>query len=116
DRLLTLGSVDDQIDLVILDHVHNVRPTLPHLVYPAAGDSRFGERPRRSLRGEKLEAAFDELARKPHRTALIAVPHTDEAYAVTRQGHARSGLGLGICLAERPPSAHHLARRLHFRT
>ena len=44
DRLLALGGVDDQIDLVVLDHVDDVRPALAHLVDAPALDAGGLER------------------------------------------------------------------------
>src|ERR1700722_12286863 len=113
--LLTLGGVDDKVNLIVFDHIHYVRSSFANLVDAPAGDTRLSQRVRRPLRGEDLEATLDELTSKPYRTRLIAVTHTDEAYAVTRQRHARSGLSFGIGLSERPPGAHDLTRGLHLR-
>src|ERR1700720_1117773 len=113
DGLLAFGRVHDQIDLVVLDHVHDVWPSLANFVNATTDNARLSQRSCRPLRGEYLEAFLDEPTRKHHRPGFIAVTHTDEAYAVARQGHARSGLGLGISLTEGSPRAHHFARGLH---
>ncbi len=113
--VLALGGVDDQVDLVVLDHVHDVRPALAHLVHPAAGNAGLGQRACRALGRHHLEAALDQRARQLHRAGLVAVAHADEAHALARQRHARGGLRLGVGLAEGAARAHHLARGLHLR-
>ena len=60
DRLFALGRVDDQADLAVLDHVHDVRAALAHLVDAAARHAALGERLRRPARRDDLEAALDE--------------------------------------------------------
>src|ERR1700730_4043830 len=56
DGLLAFGSVDDEIDLVVLDHVHDMRPSLANLVDTTTHNACLSQRSRRPLRGEYLEA------------------------------------------------------------
>src|SRR5579864_2121472 len=92
--VLSLRGVDDEVDFIVLDHVHDMRPPLTDLVYPTAGDSGVLERQSRPMCGQYLEAPLDELPRKHHRTRLIPVANADEAYPLARQRHARCSLGL----------------------
>src|SRR5579863_7863361 len=81
---LTLGGVDDQVNLVVLDHIHDMRPAFAYLVHSAAGDARLRQRARRAFRRHGLEAAGNEPPRKLHRARLVAVAYADEAHARSR--------------------------------
>src|SRR5882757_5653643 len=81
-RLLPFRRIDDQVDFVVLDHVHNVRPALPYLVHPAAGNARFLERARRAIGRQYLKPPLDEVTGEPDRARLVAVPHANKAYAL----------------------------------
>ena len=63
DGLLALGGVDDQVDLVVLDHVDDVRAALAHLVDAAAGDAGVASSACAVPSvATKLEAVLDQLA------------------------------------------------------
>ncbi len=44
DGLLAFGCVHDECDLIVLDHVHNMRPALANLIDPAAFNPRGMQR------------------------------------------------------------------------
>src|SRR5262245_56013249 len=100
DRLLALGGVHDEIELVVLDHVHDMRPSLTDLVRAAAGHAGLLQNPRSAIGGYDFEAMRDEALREIHGAGLVPLPHADEAHTPARQGHARGGLRLGIRLTE----------------
>ncbi len=56
DRELAFGGVHDQVDLVVLDHVHDVRTALAHLVHATARDARLFQHFRRAFGADQLEA------------------------------------------------------------
>src|SRR3954465_8784484 len=49
DRLLAFGGVHDEADLVVLDHVDDVRPSLAHLVRAPTLDAGRFERGSRAM-------------------------------------------------------------------
>ena len=116
DRLLALGGVDDQVDLVVLDHVDDVRAALAHLVDAPAGDAgrRRARAPCRSVATSSKPRAISVCA-SGTAAGLVAIAHADQAHAVARQHHARGALRLRIGLAEGAAGAHDLAGRLHLR-
>ena len=115
-RLLALGGIDDQSDLVVFYHIDDVRATLAHFVDAPADDARLLQHLRGAAGGGDLEAARDQHLREQHRAGLVAVAHADEAQAARRQDHPGGGLRLGIGLAEGVPGAHDFARGFHLRT
>ena len=60
DGLLAFGGIDDEADLVVLDHVDDVRSTFAYLVDPPAPDAAVGQRPSRTARGHDLESPLVE--------------------------------------------------------
>src|ERR1700686_3903249 len=98
-RLLAFGGIDDQRHLVVFYHIDDVRATLPHLVDPPAGHSRFFEHQGRAAGGGNFKAARNQHLRQHHRARLVAVAHADEAQSVRRQSHPGRRLRLGVGLA-----------------
>ena len=65
DRALLLDDrVDDQRDLVVLDHVDDVRLSLEHLVDDSDRHARIGQRFRGAARGHELEVELVENPRQ----------------------------------------------------
>ncbi len=92
-----------------------MRPSFSHFIHPAARNPRLVQGLGRSLRRQDLETTLYELLGETHCTGFIPVAYADKAYALARQRHPRGGLSLGVSLPERPPRAHDLPSRFHFR-
>ena len=101
DRLAAFGGVDDQRDLVVLDHVDDVRTALAHLVDALAGQARCLDHLRRAVGGDDVEAARDQSPRHLHGTGLVALAHAEQRPALARQRRCRS----------RPAPSHRPRRR-----
>ena len=113
---LLFDGVNDQRDLVILDHVHDVRATFANLV-----DDSHRAHPgllqiiRRSLRRDDLETHLDKFARHIDSLGPIGLLDADKGRARRRQARASRKLALDESLGEGLADPHHLARGLHLR-
>src|SRR5688572_33039909 len=92
DRLLTLGRVDDQGQLAVLDHVDDVRSPLAHLVDTLAHDSAVLQSFGGAARRYDLEAARDQHLAEFDDAGLVAVTRADDSESAARQAAARGEL------------------------
>src|SRR3569623_786530 len=80
-RQLPLRRVDDEVDLVVLDHVNDMTPAFPYLIYTATGNSGLLEGLCRSIGRQHLKPPLNELPGKPDCPRLVPISHADEAYS-----------------------------------
>src|SRR5262245_39660174 len=66
-------SVDDQIDLIALDQIDDVRSSFVDLVDTIAGNPGFDQKAGRPARGDNPEAEFVQTFCDPYRVLLIII-------------------------------------------
>ena len=119
DRLGAFGRIDNETDLVVLEHIHDVRPSLRHLIDPmalevAASNLALNQVGRiMTVSGiplAQVEETFDLVAAN-----LTAALLTDMAEGLTSRIDGRGWLLLGGILAEQVEEVVECFRRLHFR-
>src|SRR6056297_21894 len=74
----TLGGVDDQLNLAVLDGIHDGRPALTHLVDPRGCNARFPPCLCCSGGCEQLETGIDQVPGHFGGSRLINIPDRHE--------------------------------------
>ncbi len=111
------GSVDDEVDLVVLHDINDVRPRLlRHFVNPLAGNAFCGEAGVGAAGGEDAESQLNELTRHFDRTVLVPVRDGEEDVSFGGQRVEGADLGFGVGHSPVGIDAHDLARGFHFGT
>ena len=113
--LAPLGGVHDQVNLAVLDGVHNVRAALAYFVHFLDFESGFGEHLGSAPCGDQAEAHIHQIPCQTHHIRLVGITHTDEGGARGGQRLAGAQCGLGKGFVEAVADAHHLAGGLHLR-
>ncbi len=109
------GGVDDEADVAVFHHVHDVRSLLfGELVDALDGDVVFFEEAVGAAGGVDGEAEFDEVFGDRESSGLVAIVDGEEDVAADGKGIEGAGLGLGVGHAEVVADAHHFAGRFHF--
>src|SRR6478752_4229972 len=105
----TLGGVEDELDIAVLDRVHHMRTSLQNLVDTARLDAVFHQEPLGSRGGDDAETAFLQRLDGRQDAGLVLVPHRYEHHPGL--GDVRSGaeLALGESDAEAAIEADHFA-------
>ena len=115
-RALFLDRVDDQRDLVVLDHVDDVRAAFGHLVHRRHRHAGGRERRRGAARRDQREAELDAASRATSIARGLSLFLTlMNTRPCVRQPDARRELRLDERLGEGLADAHHLAGGLHLR-
>src|SRR5690606_5036928 len=94
------GRVDDQLDLPVLDCIHNVGAPFVYLVDLGNRQARSLQRLRRAAGRHQLKPNIDQITRQLLCTRLIRLTYADECHATTREFFARRRGGLGKSFVE----------------
>ncbi len=108
-------SVDDQVDLPVLDQVHDIRPSLVDFINYFHGDPVLGKGFARPAGGHDLKSKVLELFSDKDNGPLILILHADEDFTLLGKELPGSQLGLGKSDPESMIDAHDFARGFHFR-
>ena len=92
DRLTSLGRVDDEVDLLVFQHVSNVRPAITHLADHCTIDTRIADDPGRSTCCRQLEAERGELTRHTSERVAIGMFDAEKRASTTWQAWCRPPL------------------------
>ena len=112
---LAVHCIDNQADLAILDHIHDVRATLRHLVYHSHGHARFSHHGSGAARGQHGKAHIAQTLGDVYRTCLVFTTHADEYLARRWQLYPRCQLRFYKGFGKRVAHAHYFAGGFHFR-
>ena len=110
------GSVDDEADLAVLDHVEDVRPAFGELEELDDGGAGGLDGGGGAGGGVDVEAEGGEIPGQEGDVGFLRVLDGDEDVAAQGQGGLRGHLGLGVGDAHIGVDAHDLAGALHFRS
>src|SRR6266516_6069735 len=109
-------SVDDEIDVAVLDAIENVRASLVNFEDLGYLDSSFRKRLGGSAGGNDFKAELHKLPRNRDYRFLVGVLDADEDFSLFRQRWWRGHLRFCVGQAEIDIHAHHFARRFHLGT
>src|SRR5690606_35845975 len=115
DRLTTLGSIDDQCELVILDHVDHMRTALRNLVDPTHRQTGIPDQLGSAGGSDDCKAELDQITSYSGNMRLVIVALTNECTTTVRQNFARAQLSLGEGFSEAVTNSHYLTSGFHFR-
>src|SRR5690554_2077095 len=115
DGLPAFGGIDYQPDLVVLDHIDDMRATFGDLVHTAHRQTSRLDDLGGTGGGHHFETEFGQVTGHVGDEGLVVLTHADEHGTRGRQHLAGAQLRLGKSLGETVANAHHLAGGLHFR-
>src|SRR3954462_511834 len=95
ERTGPLGCVEDDLDVAVLDRIHDVRTSLQHLVDPCGSDPVILEETLRAAGRQDLEAELRQSLHRRQDAGLVRIAHRDECRAAARHLRARAELALG---------------------
>ena len=107
--------IDDELDLVVLDHVKDVGTPFAELADYGVRDAVLGEEGGGAFGGEDAEPELMDLLRDGEQVLAVVAADGHQHGALGGQEAAGSGLGLEERGAEVVGNAHDFARGAHFR-
>src|SRR6516165_12664953 len=95
-RLIPLGSVEQELNLAVADGVHDIGPTLGGLENTVAGGAVLDQEALRTGRADDPKTKLDqELDGAQNAPVLVRVAHRHEHRALARQPRAAAELAFG---------------------
>src|SRR5579884_3268391 len=114
--VLSLRSIDDELNAFSFDEINDVRTSFLNLVHALDRQARALQDVRGAVCRNDVESQLDESFSQFGKIALVAIGDADKNRAARGQTLSRRELGFRKSLAERIAYAHNFASGFHFGT
>src|SRR5690606_24826370 len=115
DRLRAIGGVHNQRNLIVFNHIDNVRTAFGNFIDPLHRHAGFTQHTTGTFGRDQTETTFDQAFGHIHHTRLVGITHVQEGHAAFRQLGTRTQLSFIESFAESGAGTHHFTGGFHFR-
>ena len=113
-RLFAFCGVKHKLNLVVLQHIHDMWPTFSNFIHPRHRQTRVGNYLSSPVGGNNIVSQRERLLCHLDDLVFIGFAYADERVACGRKFFPRSHLSLRVGFGECLANAHDFACALHF--